>query len=247
MFGIPYGFYTPVLILQAFCVYHAYKNNQEQKWFWLIIFFPLIGCLIYLYQHFYSRKGVENLSESLKGIFNSNYNISKLEKEFRFNDSFTNRVNLADAYVLQGRYSEALPLYEDCLSGFKADDPVIMRKLLYVHHQLQNYDSVIQYGNQLENEKTFKNSEESIAYAWALHYGGQSDKAKQMFVNLDKPYSNYPHRLAYAEYLLDELQDQKQAKTLLTELYNEFEHMSKMEQRQHAGLPRRVRELYKRV
>lgn len=246
MFGFGYGYYTPVLILQVFCLYHAYKNQQDQKWYLLILFFPLFGGLIYLYQHFYSKRGVENFAESMKGVFDTNYNVRKLEKEYQFNNSFTNRVNLADTYMAHSRYSDALPLYEECLSGFKADDPVILKKLLYLHAQQQNHAAVIEYGNKLSDDKAFQNSQERIYYAWALHHNGDVEQAEQVFAKLDKPYSNYPHRLEYAKYLR-ETGKVKGAQQLLRELYNELEHMTKVEQRQYAKVRRQVKTLYKEL
>src|SRR5688572_17709867 len=102
------GFYTPLLFLQGFCLYHAYKNNVEQRWYYLIAFIPLVGCVIYLYHHFYSRRGIENIGQTVKLAVNSNYRIEQLEKTLRFADNVTNRINLADAYVQIGRFEDAI-------------------------------------------------------------------------------------------------------------------------------------------
>jgi hypothetical protein len=84
--------YYPLIIgLQAFCIYHAYKNNSEQKWFWLIIFFPLIGCIIYLYHHFYSKENVRTISEGIKETVDKNYQTRKLEDKLNFSDSVQNK------------------------------------------------------------------------------------------------------------------------------------------------------------
>src|SRR4051812_13448934 len=97
MFG--FGYYTPFLILQAFCLYHAYKNNNQQKWYWIIIFFPVVGCVIYLYDNFYSKHKLQSISEVAKNLVNSNRRIEQLERDVKFNDNVTNKVNLADAYM----------------------------------------------------------------------------------------------------------------------------------------------------
>ncbi len=73
-----FRFYTPIILLQAFCLYHAYKRNEEQKWFWIILIFPAIGCLIYLYHTFYSKENIEDLTEGVKTSFINNYKIDKL-------------------------------------------------------------------------------------------------------------------------------------------------------------------------
>ncbi len=79
-----YGFFFPIIImLQVVCLLHAYRNGSDQKWYWLILFYPIIGSIIYLYEHFYSRKNMADLSEGVKGVINSNYEIQKLEKEVK--------------------------------------------------------------------------------------------------------------------------------------------------------------------
>ena len=60
------GLFTPILLLQAFCVYHAYRNNVEQRWYWLILFLPLFGCIIYLVQNFNSASTIKSLEENVK-------------------------------------------------------------------------------------------------------------------------------------------------------------------------------------
>src|SRR5688572_7803410 len=148
-----YGLYAPVLILQAFCVYHAYRNNAEQRWYWLIVFFPVVGCGIYLFHHFYNRNSIEAIAEGVKVIVNSNYEVEQLEKAFHFSDNLKNRTNLADAYVRSGRYEEAINLYRQSLTGFMADDPSLRMKLLNAFFLNQNYTEAITLGNLLGSEK----------------------------------------------------------------------------------------------
>jgi hypothetical protein len=107
-----------MLALQAFCLYHAYSNRSNQKWYYLIIFIPYVGCFIYLYDAFYSRRNVTQVTEVFKHVVNNNYKIEQLEKAAEFNDSATNNIRLADAYLETGRYPEAAVLYEGCRSVF---------------------------------------------------------------------------------------------------------------------------------
>ena len=102
-----FRFITPLLILQVFCIYHVYKNKREYWWVWLIIFFPLIGCIIYVYKNFYSKKNIENLAEEVKSTTNSNYTIAKLEKELEFSDTIENKVKVADEYVGRGNFERS--------------------------------------------------------------------------------------------------------------------------------------------
>jgi hypothetical protein len=237
-----FGFYTVIILLQAFCLYHAYKNNAEQKWYWFILLFSVIGCLMYLFHNFNNQNGIETMTEGLKVAANSNYKIEQLEKALRHSDNITNKINLADAYVSYGRYGDAVALYLDCLKGFMADDPALRMKLLQTYFLHQDYESAILYGNLLRSEKAFKNSEERLAFAWALHYSGKTDLAEEVFQDMDKSYSNYKHRVEYCKFLI--ATDKKEAlKSKLNDLLEEFEHMKGPERSLHRSIIREIKDL----
>jgi hypothetical protein len=64
-----------------------------------------------LYENFYSRTNLENISEGVKSTFFSNYSLEKLEKEAKVSGTITNKMILAGAYVESGRYSDAIKWY----------------------------------------------------------------------------------------------------------------------------------------
>lgn len=236
-------FFTPILLLQIFCLYHAYKNNTQQKWYWLIIFFPLFGSLLYLFDTFYNKGNVKSLAEGVKGMMNTNYRIEQLERELKFSDNVTNRINLADAYMSYEKYQEAIPLYTSCLQGFMADDIPMRMKLLRAYFFSKNYDAAIALGQDLEHEKSFKNSEDRVIYAWSLHFQGQTSQAWKVFNDMDKSFTNYQHRAEFCKFLLATNRPDE-SKTKLTELIEELNHMRDGERKMNRPVIREIRELY---
>lgn len=236
------GLYTPLLVLQAFCVYHAYRNNADYKWYWLIILFPLVGCLIYLYHNFANRSTAQTITEGVKEVVNSNYRIEQLEKAVRFNDNLSNKVNLADAYGKIGRYQEAVKLYTECLSGFMSEDPDLRMKVLQAAFMNKDYSTAISYGEMLAGEKTFRNSEARIAFAWALHLDGRKDNAQSVFKDMNKSFTNYVHRLEYGKFL-KETNQLEELKALVGELGEEFNHMKGQERRLHRHVIQQIKDL----
>jgi hypothetical protein len=237
------GFYTPVFLLQAFCVYHAYRNNVEQRWYWLILFFPLVGCLIYLFHNFNNVSTLKNLEENVKSVVISNYRIEQLEKTLRFSDSHKNKINLADEYVKVVRYADAIALYESCMEGFMSDDPTLKMKLLHAHFLNGNYASAVDQGNSLTSEKAFRNSEQRVVFAWALHQTGQSVLAESNFADMDKSFSNYYHRLEYCKFLI-QTEKVELAKEKLADLVQEFDHVKGPERRLNRDTFREIKDLY---
>lgn len=238
-----YGFYTPVLILQAICLFHAYKNRSEQRWYWVIIFFPAVGCAIYLYYNFYNRKNIQTLAEGVKGAINSNYKLEQLEKAVRFSNNFSNKMNLADAYISYGRYEEAIVQYSECLTGFMAEDPTLNMKLLNAFFLHGDYASAIAVGKRLQAEKSFKNSEQRIVYAWALHFNEKTDQAFETFEDMDKSFTNYKHRIEYCKFL-NATKKSEELKIKLTDLVEEIEHMKAPERRSLRDFIREIKDMY---
>jgi len=240
------GLYTPLLILQGICLYHAYRTRAEQRWYWAIIFIPVVGCILYIFYNIISGRNVQAVTRTIQQAVNSNYRIEHLEKQLRFVDNVANKINLADAYMAADRCAEALTLYQQCLNDmFMADDPALQMKALQAAYGSGNMELAIRYGGALENEKSFRNAEARIAYAWAFHRTGQTAKALTIFKDLDKSFTNYPHRVAYAK-LLEELNDAESLRTLVGELLDEFSHMKGPERRYHQAVIYRVKEMARR-
>lgn len=238
-----FRFYTPILILQGFCLYHAYKNNSEQKWYWLIVFFPVIGCLIYLYHHFYNRKNINDIAEVVNEVVNNNFRLEKLEKEYEFNDSITNAVNLADEYVRAERYEDAIKLYQECLEGYMEDDPHLMMKLLQAQYLNKNYKETVKLGKKLSSEKEFQNAMERVAYAWALHHNEKTEKAEKQFQDMDQRFVNYKNRMEYGKFLIEN--DRKEdANKKLEELIEEFNHMERHEKKIKRKVLKEIKDLH---
>ena len=238
-----YQLYIPILLLQIFCLFHAHKNNSEQKWYWLIIFFPLGGSLIYFYTYFHNRTTIKAITENVKGIVITDYRVEQLEEEMRFSDSIKTKTALADEYVRIGRYKDAIDLYTDCAQGFMADDTSLLLKLTQTHFLHTNYEATVKYGEQLVREKTFKNANERASYAWALQYTGRTEEAEAIFKDMDNSFANYTPRMEYCKFLVA-INRPEESKSKLTDLLAEFEQMKSPERKLQKNIFAEIRGLY---
>jgi hypothetical protein len=238
-----YGFFAPIFLLQAFCVYHAYRNNAEQRWYWLIVFFPLIGCVVYLLHIFNNRDTIDSITENVKGAVIKNYRIEQLEKAHRFSDNIKNKMNLADAYAETGRYKEAIDLYAACQQGFMSDDPGLKMKLLYAHFMNGDYQIANQFGAGLESESSFKYSEGRVIYAWSLFTVGQRDAAEATFADMNRSFTNYFHRVEYAKFLIETSRSES-AREVLKDIMEEFDQMQPAERNHKRDVLRQIKDVY---
>jgi len=206
-------------------------------------FFPFIGSLAYLYHTFYSRRNIDNLTEEVKTVFVSNYKIDKLEKQLTYSDTVTNKILLAEEHTLAGNYRRALELYKSCLHGLHEDDPKILIKILENSYLLKDYESVIEYGKRLKDDPLFADSEERISLAWAYYEIGIMNDSEHHFMAMDKRFSNYEHRLAYARFLA--LTDSPVAsKEKLKVLLDEIDAMDAYEKRLKKAVHQKIKYQY---
>ncbi len=235
-------FYTPILLLQMFCLYHAYTSNTERKWFWIIIIFPVIGSLIYLYDTFYTKRNIDNLSEGVKNAFIGNYKIDKLEKQLKYSDTVSNKIELADEHALVGNYDRALTLYKSCLNGVHKDDSKLLIRIMNNSYLQKDYKSAIHYGEQIVDEKVFNNSEEKLALAWSYYHDENFDLAEEKFKEMDIRFSNYKQRLAYSNFLkLTSRPDECSSK--LQNLIDEIDSMDNYEKRSKKKIYKEIKNM----
>lgn len=238
-----YLYYIPILLLQVFCIYHAHKNDTTQKWFYLILFLPLAGSLIYLYTTFYNRTALQTITENVKGIVITDYRIEQLEKEMHFSDSVKTKSALADEYTRVGRYKDAIDLYTDCAQGFMSDDSELLTKLVHTHFLHQDYESVITYGQKLATDKSFKHADERADYAWALHYTGKTEQAEIIFKDMDHSFANYLSRTEYCKFL-QATDRAAESKEKLAQLLGEIEQMKSPERKLQKNIFAEIKQLY---
>lgn len=241
-----FRFYPLVLILQGYCLYHAYTQQKGYHWYLIIMFLPVIGSLIYLYDNFYSQANVDTVSEKIKGVVNPNHDVEKLLKESKYSDTIANRIKLADSYASRQKYLQAISLYESCLQGFNADDIKTKEKLMVAKYFIDDYEGVLNLGDSLNDNPSFKKSESRIVYAWSLHFLNHSEKAETVFKDMDIRFGNYMHRSEYAKFLIDR-QKSFEAKELLESLEDEISHMDKVEQRQKKEIRREINGLLRSI
>lgn len=119
--------------LQIITVIHAVRTGRTQPWLYIIIFLPLVGCLVYFYLEILPDIMPGNLNylmHSLKWKMASpEAKIARLEEEIKHVDTNENRVLLADAYIEANNVDKAIGLYLSSLKGLNVDDPFILNRL----------------------------------------------------------------------------------------------------------------------
>jgi len=197
-------YYYIIIGLQAICVIHCLRKGKDSKWIWLIVFLPLLGCIVYIFQEIFPGNEIKQVQSGVSTIINPTGKIKKLEKQLEFTDTFNNRVALADAYLETGATDKAIELYESSLTGAFTENEHVHLQLIIAWCIKKNYDAVLPIAKKIYNLPQFARSKAHIAYAIALEYTGNKAQAEKEYQTMKARFSNFEARYNYGRFLIRE-------------------------------------------
>lgn len=225
-----------IIAFQGYCIYHLLKNRNSYYWIFAILFLPFIGCVTYLVTQVINKRGTEKIQGNLTTIIEPSKNnassgqVKKLERKLEFADTYLNRVNLADAYLETNNYNSAIEHYQIALEDKTQNDFYVKNNLIKSYYSIKDYEQVIFLSEGLESHKEFEKSEIPFLYGMSLAEKDRTQEAEAQLQIIDRPYSNYNERLAFAKFLT-RIEKTNNAKELLEELYVEMQNMTTMNKR----------------
>jgi hypothetical protein len=223
-------FYYILIAFQAFCIFHVYKSRNENYWYFVIFFVPLIGSLVYFFSQIINKTNIKNTKNKLTDVVNPTKKIKDLEQKLSLSDTFQNKINLADEYKNQKDYKNAILYYEKALDGkFKTNSHTI-NKALQCYFEIKDYGKVVDYGKKIPLDTSFKGS--ICMYAIALENCKYYEEAELQFRKANIRYSNYTERLQLSEFLV-RIDKQQEAKIVLKEIVGEIDNMTEINQKKH--------------
>ena len=218
--------YYLLIVVQVYCLYHAYKNSKPYYWYFLIFFIPAIGSLIYIVTQMFNKSDAEKIQEEITTVLNPTKKIKDLEKKIEFVDTYTNRIELADAYFINKDIPNAIVNYKKTLEDTVQDDLYARQNLMLCYFQLKDYNAVIEQAEYIKDKSEFKGSKQQFCYGLALKELGRTDEAEAQLIQVDRPYSNYAERLELAKFYLENNRT-SEGKELLEEISTESKRLTK--------------------
>ena len=222
--------YYIILLLQGYCIYHMIKYRNPYYWVFLILFLPVVGSIIYLITQVYNKRDAEKITNEITHIINPTKKIKDLEKRLGFSESYQNRVNLADAYLENGDYQNAIKHYKAALDGNFQNDFYVIKSMIEAFYKMGDYKSILEYVENIKTHSEFKKSKTQFIYGLALEKEGELDAAEENLKCIDIRFSFYDERLIYAKFLLSR-NKKGEAKEILGTIASEAQHMTKPNKR----------------
>ena len=244
---IPGYFYYISIGLQIICVIHCLRTRADQKWIWLIIFLPYIGCLAYLFTEIIPAGRTGNWQTGLGSLFISPAGrIRRLEQNLHFANTFNNRIMLADAYKAAGRLEEAIDLYTSSLTGAFTENEYVINQLISAYFETKQYPELILLARKIYKRPQFARSAAHLSYARALDLSGDKEGAETEFKRMKARFADFEARYQYGLFLQREGRE-KEARDVLQDIVSEAPHLSSRERRSNSTWIQKSREELKRV
>jgi hypothetical protein len=115
------------VFVQLLFVVHVYRSGAPRYWVFVILAFPIIGCLVYVALEVFpqsreaisARRTAQRLAKALDPDGGLRAKVADLE----LCGSIDNRTALAEECLAAGMPEEAVKLYRSCLAGAYENDP----------------------------------------------------------------------------------------------------------------------------
>lgn len=226
------NFYYITMALQALCVWHCIKKGNQQKWIWIIIILPIVGCLIYFFSEIVTGNDMNRVSNGLGSALNPGGRVRKLEQQLKFADTFGNRIALADEYLLTNQTEKAIEIYENSLVGMFAENEHGVMQLMTAYGKTGQHEEILPLAKKVYQSPQFLRSPAHIAYAKALGHTGNTAAAEKEFQRMKSRFSAFESRYHYGLFLL-QTERTNDAKEVFAEILDEEKHLSHNEKRFH--------------
>src|ERR1043165_9759980 len=119
-----------LVIIQFSFAFHALRTGRDQKWIWIIILAPVVGCLAYyfmeVFPHSREERQLRRRIHDIAKALNPDGELKRRAEDVATTAGVDDRASLADECLEKGMFDEALRLYEGCLEGPHANDARIL-------------------------------------------------------------------------------------------------------------------------
>jgi hypothetical protein len=162
-----------IILLQVGFAVHVIKNGYDRYWLFLIIFVPLIGCILYtllvIIPEARASRTVRDASAKVGSIIDPQRELRKRMDNFDSADTIDNRIALADELIKHGNVDEAILLYERSLSGPYAHDPHLLLGFAKALFHANNFARAREVLERLGQENPeFRDQDGHLLYARTL-------------------------------------------------------------------------------
>jgi len=187
-------------------IIHCIRNGRHNMWVFVMLSLPLVGSAAYFFVEIFpdlrNSRASRRAMRGIRSTLDPEADLRRAENAVKVSGTVASQQKYADELVRLGRAAEAVPIYQNCLTGVFAEDPKLM--LGYAHAQFaagnaagarQTLDELIR------KNPEFKSPDGHLLYARALEDEGNIEKALAEFAALAEYYPGAEAGVRYAALL----------------------------------------------
>jgi hypothetical protein len=191
-----------VFLIQLCFAYHALKTGRPYWWLFIIMGFPVMGCVLYYFLEVFptSRESrrAEQAMRAVSRALNPDRTLNERIAELEACGSVDNRVALARTCMEHKKYFEAAALYRSCMTGMYENDPDLRVGLAGALERSSVFEEALKVASGLrESHPAFRPNEVRLIAAKALEGTGRLDEALAELRFLAENYPGEEGRFRY--------------------------------------------------
>jgi hypothetical protein len=209
-------------VVQAFFVYHVYRSGRPYWWAFIILSFPVVGCVAYYLVEVFpgcrEHRSARIAAGQLARAFNPSGELRRRLEELAVCPSVSNKIAAADEFMRCGVFGEAVELYQSALTGPHAEDPNLLLGLARAQVNNADYDDAKSTLTRLKSiDPRFRPEEARLLLARTLESTGDVATALAEYEELAQIYVGLGAKCRYGM-LLKQLGFTVQANSVFKDL-----------------------------
>lgn len=210
------------VLVQACFIFHVFKTGRPYWWAYVILGFPVAGCVIYYFIEVFpgsrEHRTANRLSRDLGRALNPDKDLRRCRQALEISPTVQNRIALAEELLRHGGAGEAAQLYREARSGPYANDPQLafgLANALLAHNDLPQARTLLD--ELIASHAAFRPQAVALLRARVLQALGDNDAALAQYELAAESHVGLEAKVRYAQ-LLKKLGYATQAQKLLHEV-----------------------------
>jgi len=193
-------------LLSLGLIIHCIKSGRNTIWVYVLVVLmstPFVGALVYigaeLLPEWLQSRTSRRAMRGLRSTLDPEGELRRAENAMKISGNVASRQKYADELVRLGRATEAVPIYQSCLTGVFAEDPKLLLGYAHARYAAGDASGARQTLDELISKNPdFKSPDGHLLYARALEGEGDQDKALAEYAALAEYYPGAEAGVRYA-------------------------------------------------